>query len=178
MSTVAWAMVRHGQTEWNLQRRLQGSSDIPLNNRGREQAERAADHLSSGVWDVVVCSPLARARETAQIIASRLDLENVVEVPDLVERCYGAMEGRSVKYLDGEAKHALMQKGEAEQDVIERGISALVRLRTDYPQQRLVIVSHSSLLRLVMGELTGRAHTRITNGEVLILQQELVPAGR
>ena len=70
-----FAFIRHGQTDWNRDDRLQGSSDIPLNETGREQAHEAAGLLRDGGWEVIVSSPLMRARDTAQIIADDLNIE-------------------------------------------------------------------------------------------------------
>ncbi len=175
MSARSWAMVRHGQTEWNRQGLLQGASDIPLNDTGRAQARRAAAKLSiDGVWDVVVCSPLARARETAQIIAAQLGVDEVIEIADLVERDYGPVEGTSVQGLAEGAKRKLMNQGESEQAVIDRGVSVLARLGARYPGRRVVIVSHGSLIRLVRGALTCTNYPRIENGEIVVLEQRLV----
>ncbi|NLD95435.1 MAG: histidine phosphatase family protein, partial [Fibrobacter sp.] len=85
--------VRHGQTQWNLEGRLQGSSDIPLNQTGRAQAAAAVQVLGTGRWDAIVSSPLSRARETAQIIADGLGLELGPAYDLLVERDYGQGEG-------------------------------------------------------------------------------------
>ncbi len=70
------ALVRHGRTDWNRDDLLQGSSDIPLDDTGRAQAHEAARALAGlGRWNAVVCSPLSRARETAEIIAAELRIE-------------------------------------------------------------------------------------------------------
>ena len=92
------ALVRHGQTAWNFERRLQGTTDIPLNDTGREQAATVAPRLT-GTWDVVVSSPLGRARETAQIIADALGLELGGTYPDVVERHYGDAEGATAQMV-------------------------------------------------------------------------------
>ena len=89
-----FAFIRHGQTDWNRDDRLQGSSDIPLNDTGRAQALEAAALLRDGGWEVVVSSPLVRARETPQIIADDLGIELGPSYPELVERDYGALRGR------------------------------------------------------------------------------------
>lgn len=88
-------VLRHGQTDWNLQARLQGSTDIPLNDTGREQARKAADILAGEGLTKIVASPLSRALETARIVAERLGLEP--EIDDrLIERNFGRFEGMTI----------------------------------------------------------------------------------
>ena len=84
--------VRHGETAWNVEARLQGHTDIPLNDRGREQARRAARSLAEEAIDVVVSSDLSRARETAQAIAEAAGVPLLTE-PGLRERGFGRVEG-------------------------------------------------------------------------------------
>jgi broad specificity phosphatase PhoE len=87
-------LLRHGQTDWNIDLRLQGSSDIPLNETGIKQAQLAADYLLDSHWDLVLASPLSRAHDTAKIVASALGLEIVI-IPELIERSFGVAEGMS-----------------------------------------------------------------------------------
>src|SRR5579871_2334109 len=84
--------VRHGETAWNVEARLQGQLDIPLNDRGREQARRAALSLADERPDVVISSDLARAQATARAIAEHNGCPLVLE-PDLRERSFGRFEG-------------------------------------------------------------------------------------
>ena len=63
-------IVRHGETDWNAQGRLQGRTDIPLNENGKVQAMKCGEFLAQNNWDAVITSPLKRARETAEIIAN------------------------------------------------------------------------------------------------------------
>lgn len=95
MTTLA--LIRHGQTDWNLQGLLQGSSDTPLNATGRQQAHDAIPVLrEAGIpWTVVVSSPLARARVTAEIVAEGLGIPFAGAYDDLIERDYSVLEGRS-----------------------------------------------------------------------------------
>lgn len=86
-------IIRHGKTDWNAQKRLQGHTDIPLNAEGREMARAARSACASISFDVCFCSPLIRARETAEIL---LEGRNVPIVPDerLTEMDFGAYDGR------------------------------------------------------------------------------------
>lgn len=91
----AFYVLRHGQTDWNAQLRLQGSTDIPLNATGREQAARAADILAGQGITRIVSSPLSRALETAQIVGARLGLAVETDAR-LIERHFGLFEGMTI----------------------------------------------------------------------------------
>lgn len=165
-----WVLVRHGQTAWNLAQRIQGRSDVRLNATGRQQAERAGVELAKeGPWDLVVCSPLVRARQTAQIIADYLGIWQVLEVEELVERDYGKAEGSYFAELNDADKDLLFSHGESEDDVVVRAVTALRRLVEQNPDARVVIVAHGTLIRLVLGALAKNPHPRVENGEVLVL---------
>lgn len=88
-------VLRHGQTDWNLQARLQGSTDIPLNDTGRAQAQRAAQVLSGQGISRIVASPLSRARETADIVGQALGLAPILD-NRLIERNFGLFEGMTI----------------------------------------------------------------------------------
>lgn len=86
-----WIM-RHGTTDWNEQYRLQGRTDIPLNDDGRRMAETARAEALGIPFDVCYCSPLARARETAEIVLRGRDVP--IRTDDrLIEMCFGVCEG-------------------------------------------------------------------------------------
>ncbi len=88
-------VLRHGQTDWNVQARLQGSTDIPLNDTGRAQARLAAELLDGLGITRIVASPLSRALETAQIVGDRLGLEPSID-GRLIERNFGLFEGLTI----------------------------------------------------------------------------------
>ena len=88
-------VLRHGQTDWNLEMRLQGSTDIALNDTGREQARHAAGILVDHGITKIVVSPLSRAMETARIVGDRLGLEPVID-NRLIERNFGLFEGMTI----------------------------------------------------------------------------------
>ncbi|MBO5283733.1 MAG: histidine phosphatase family protein [Lachnospiraceae bacterium] len=85
-------LIRHGETEWNLQQRLQGSADIPLNENGVELARITAQGLKEVPFDLIYTSPLKRARQTAEILRGDRDIP-LIEEPRLKEICFGIYEG-------------------------------------------------------------------------------------
>lgn len=85
-------LVRHGQTDWNLEKRMQGREDVPLNATGRAQAEKLRDKIRGLEFDVVYASPLKRAAETAEIAVG--DRYEIIYDERLVERSFGEFEGK------------------------------------------------------------------------------------
>lgn len=92
---MSFYVLRHGQTDWNVQMRLQGSTDIPLNETGRVQAHVAAKILAGEGITKIIASPLSRALETAQIVGAASGLEPVVD-GRLIERNFGLFEGMTI----------------------------------------------------------------------------------
>ena len=177
MSETTLTLIRHGQTDWNLQRRLQGRSDIPLNDTGREQARAVGRELavSGGHWDVLVSSPLQRARETAQVIGREIGLELSRTYEDLVERAFGDVEGRDCTGMGDDERHAMMEKhGEATEDVVQRGLSVLRTILTDFPGKDVMVVAHGTLIRLTLDRVLGTELPSLDNGQVLTVTAEQV----
>ena len=85
-------LIRHGETDWNLQQLLQGSADIPLNQNGLELARVTAQGLKDVPFDLIYTSPLKRARQTAEILKGERDIP-LIEEPRLREICFGIYEG-------------------------------------------------------------------------------------
>jgi broad specificity phosphatase PhoE len=161
-------LVRHGETDWNAARRIQGRTDIPLNDVGREQAREAAELLARRRWDGVYTSPLGRAHETASIIAERLGLDGVTAVDALVERDYGEAEGMGFDEIEALYPEGVRAPGqETREQVAARVVPALLELAERHPGERLVIVSHGGAIRSVLQTAEPDArHPRITNASV------------
>lgn len=162
-------IVRHGETDWNLVQRIQGSTDIPLNDTGRAQAAAAAESLAGETWHAIVTSPLSRARETARIIARRLDLGEPQVDDRLVERAYGEAEGLDAAALADrfpgmEGVPGLERRG----DVTRRVLPALESIALENPGRRVLIVAHGGVIGSVVRWVTDKAlpagRTRIPNG--------------
>ena len=166
-------LVRHGQTDWNLARRIQGSTDIPLNETGRADAVRAAEKLALTTHHAVYTSPLLRARETAEIIADRLGLEVAGIVPDIREREFGDGEGMLVEeYIQAYGDwHAEVPGAESLREVGERSITALheiareARRRSTPRAESVIVVAHGGVIRAVIDHVSGGTLPR--EGEVL-----------
>ena len=87
-------VMRHGQTDWNVRQVYQGQTDIPLNETGLAQAQAAKEKVWPGMVDLILCSCLTRARQTAAAVNEILRVP-VIYRPDMIERAFGEWEGRS-----------------------------------------------------------------------------------
>lgn len=150
MTNTVLGLVRHGQTDWNAQLRLQGSSDIPLNEIGIAQAKSAAVKFNISDWDVIAASPLSRAKDTAQEIAEILGLR-VVIIPELIERSFGEAEGLShtewrTRFESKEPIPGL----ESMEELEARSNRLLEIIANEYDGLRVLGVSHGSLIRTLV----------------------------
>ncbi|MCJ1694437.1 histidine phosphatase family protein [Rathayibacter caricis] len=154
-------LVRHGQTDWNAARRIQGASDIPLNDTGRSQARAAARILGEREWDAVVASPLQRAYETGAVIARGLGLDEPLVVPGLAERAYGEAEG-----MTGDDLRALFPGGiegeripgcETRAEVVARATEALLEVAERFPDQRVIVATHGAVIGSLLRSLSEDA---------------------
>ncbi|HEU4463887.1 MAG TPA: histidine phosphatase family protein [Gemmatimonadota bacterium] len=163
-------LVRHGETEYNFEGRWQGSgSDVPLNATGRVQAGRVAEALAArfdAALETIYSSDLARAFETAEILAARLGIA-IVEVPALRELSHGAWEGRTQAEVEARwpAEYAAYLAnpfrigrggGESYADLERRVWPALERLAGVHRGQRIVAVSHGGPIRLALSRILDR----------------------
>ena len=146
-------LVRHGETDWNKEKRIQGgSSNTPLNARGREQAESLALRLGREKIQAIYSSPLQRSLDTAKTIARYHQLEVVIE-PSLREIEAGELEGVTLAKLGRRFSELLTQDagdgvsprapgGESLSEVQQRGRETVRRLTAEHPAGVLVLVSH------------------------------------
>jgi 2,3-bisphosphoglycerate-dependent phosphoglycerate mutase len=150
-------LVRHGESTWNQLGLIQGQNDVAqLTETGRDQARAVAETLKSRGFDRLVTSDLARARQTAEIIGSKLGL---APTPDslLRERCFGVLEGQPQEMLDSESSgivdgvfvdpDARPQRGESFRDVVTR-VGVFVEATRDFLRGgRLLVVTHGGTIR-------------------------------
>lgn len=169
---MTFAFIRHGQTDWNRDQRLQGSTDIPLNDTGREQAKQAAERLLGTHWHAVVSSPLSRARETAQIIADGLGIPLGPSYDELVERHYGDGEGATIETIAAHWPDHNYPGLESLDSVVARGTAALARISADYGDATVVIVCHGTIIRYTLGEFAGQKLEMISNGSMSTVERD------
>jgi probable phosphoglycerate mutase len=167
-------LVRHGETEWNLQRRIQGSTDIPLNDTGRDQARETGRLLARRSWDAIYASPLERAFETATIIAAEVGLPAPIAVPELVERNYGAVEGMTGDEIEASYPNNAEVPGREERDaVVSRVLPALLEIANRHSGQSVLVVGHGGVIRSILGAVDpDGTHGMISNGSVHSLKHE------
>ncbi|MFN8603613.1 MAG: histidine phosphatase family protein [Candidatus Binatia bacterium] len=153
-------LLRHGETDWNRERRIMGRRPVPLSERGRAQLLALAPHLVPLGVEKIFTSPLPRARSTAELIADRLGGVPVLDDEGLTEVHYGAWEGRTFRELVHEPEfHAYWKEpiatpapggGESLLDVQQRVFAAMARVVEAAAGRPAIVVSHGDPLRLVL----------------------------
>jgi broad specificity phosphatase PhoE len=151
-------LVRHGETDWNADGRLQGHTDRPLTDFGRRQARDLADALAGEKLQAIYSSDLTRARETAEIVAGRLGLPVVLD-RDLREKDWGNWEG-----LTAVERDRVEFVGESTEAHEERILHALRRISERHPDGSCVlVVTHGGSMRRVQTAALGMALPVIEN---------------
>jgi 2,3-bisphosphoglycerate-dependent phosphoglycerate mutase len=152
-------LLRHGQTAWNAEQRIQGQLDVPLNANGLWQAQRLADALHSESITAIYSSDLMRPRQTIAPLAQRLGLDVALDA-SLRERAFGSFEGRTYQEIDQRwPEHAVQWRGRdphyrpgGGEDLLtfnERCVSTVLRLAAAHAGQTITIVAHGGVLDCV-----------------------------
>lgn len=142
-------IVRHGQTDWNLKGRLQGQTDIPLNDTGRKQAGECREFLKDMDWDVVVTTSLMRAKETAEIINEALNLP-MIEMNDFKERYFGEGEGLTREVREKEYPGFVFPGMETKEELDERIEAGLKEISKQFPDKKVLMVSHGAVIHAII----------------------------
>jgi broad specificity phosphatase PhoE len=151
-------LVRHGETDWNADGRLQGHTDRPLSDFGRRQAQQLAAELEGEKLEAIYSSDLARARETAEIVGERLGLPVVLD-PELREKDWGNWEG-----LTAVERDRVEFAGESTEAHQERMLRALRRISERHPGEgRVLVVTHGGSMRRVQTVALGLALPVVEN---------------
>ncbi|WP_022871407.1 histidine phosphatase family protein [Yaniella halotolerans] len=164
---MKWAFVRHGRTEWNKKRLLQGRTDNPLSAEGYFESTKAAQTLQRmGHWHAIYSSPLMRSVQTAQRAAEILDIVRVHAVENLVERDFGPAEGVHLGDFDEETLTELMCAKESDEEVQQRALHAFRYIAERHRSHNVILVGHGALFRLGLSAALGYDHPPILNGDI------------
>lgn len=166
-------LVRHGQTEWNVEHKLQGHQDSPLTELGIKQAQWLGESIQNESIDIIYSSSSLRARKTAELIRDIREIE-IIESEDLREINLGIWEGKrqeEVKKLhpeqfqyfwtDPEKFH--VESSETFQDVLKRAINNLHQIISTYQGKSILIVTHTVVVKLLMAYFEDRILKDIWN---------------
>jgi probable phosphoglycerate mutase len=154
-------LARHGETDWNRELRIQGSSDIELNDLGRAQARGLAQELEHVDLDAVYASDLSRARATAEAVAASHGLDVRLD-SRLRERSFGSWEGltrEDVTALPEGSQH----DGESDDQVRERMLEAVQAIADAHPGEQVLVVSHGGALNTLWHHALGERVERWAN---------------
>src|SRR5690606_7459102 len=175
-STMRIGLIRHGETDWNAQGLLQGTTDIPLNARGRDQAEDAALLLREGGWQRIYSSPLQRARDTAAIISARTGIAAAGVLPGFIERSFGALEGEPYATPQGTRRPLDHPSVETIEHAQARALAALAAIEDAHPDDSTLIISHGSVIRLLLDRFLAFKAPSINNLALTVIERREAPS--
>lgn len=171
-------LIRHGLTDWNRLGKIQGQSDIPLNDEGRQQAELLGERLlrEEYTWDFLISSKLSRAEETGRIIASKLNIPMLEPDPRLNERSFGKVEGLTLAEREskwGRDWHLQELGQEKDPEIQARGLAFMEEMWNLYPDKNMLVISHGGFLAQLYRSLYKDRYTeRIGNLSLTILEKK------
>jgi uncharacterized phosphatase len=159
-------LIRHGETDWNAIGRIQGRTDVPLNSKGILQAEECGQFFKTSQWDVIITSPLKRAKLTAEIINRSLFVP-LVEMDELKEKCFGDAEGMTLQERRIAFPDNIYPNQEDESSLTIRVMSALDKIKQKYGDSRLLVVAHGAVINSILAHLSdgelGFGKTKLKN---------------
>lgn len=170
-------LIRHGLTDWNAVGKIQGQSDIPLNDEGRRQAEMLGDRLLQEPyrWDYCITSSLSRAAETGKIVAAKLGV-TLLEPDDRIrERAYGQVEGMTAEAREtkwGKDWKLLSLGQESDEALQVRGLAFLEDITARFPGKNVLVISHGGFLaQLYTALYKDKYSERLGNLSLTILEK-------
>lgn len=178
-------IVRHGQTDYNKTRKIQGRLDIPLNESGMEQAKNIASNLETANFDAIYYSPLTRAKQTADEIFKKHDNADFIEAPEIIERNFGDYEGQPSDVdppyyglWDCSLEPNSIKSGESMDDIRNRVFPFLDKLLVERKNQTICLVCHGGVGLIIREYFEGIPESKnlldfspIPNGEAIIFEK-------
>ena len=167
-------VIRHGQTDWNKEGRIQGQVNVPLNEEGIKQAKQAGQEIAGKKFDAVYCSPLLRTKQTCQYAYGS---EGVIYDDRLMERDFGSQEGIKRAEVDfvsfwTEGSEENSQCGETIGQMTERVVNFLDEITAKYKGKDVLLVTHGGVIMIMNAYFYGMPKDNnflnylVTNGAV------------
>lgn len=147
-------VIRHGKTDWNLESRMQGQTNTKLNELGIEQANRVRKIIEEKNIDLIISSPLDRAKQTAEIINKNMN-KPIEYNEKIMERNFGILEGKianEIKNLDDYFeyhKNEKIEKGEKIQDFVNRVFEGMKQIEENHQDKNVLVVTHGGVARAI-----------------------------
>lgn len=165
-SVTTFGFLRHGQTEWNTLKKIQGSGDSPLTKKGREETDQWVKTIQKYHWDRIIASDLGRVKETVAILNSRLQLPVSFD-QRLREQNWGDWEGLTIPYIKENYREDLARRvamgwnfsapgGETRNAVKDRVLAALYESAIKWPGQKILVICHQGVVKSVLYFITKR----------------------
>ncbi|WP_062107393.1 histidine phosphatase family protein [Bacillus niameyensis] len=171
MTTIC--IIRHGETDWNALGKVQGKTDIPLNATGLQQARECRDILQGSNWDLIITSPLKRAKRTAEVINEGLHLPLMV-MEDFIERSYGDAEGMTAEERNTAFPNKQIPNQEDRESLNQRVMAGLEKIHQQVPNGNVILVAHGAVINSILAILSekeiGSGKTRLINGGISTVQ--------
>lgn len=169
-------LVRHGETDWNKEKRIQGREDIPLNETGILQAKNCGKALEGAKFAAIISSPLDRARETAEIIKEAVAINELVIDEDLIERDFDRISGMTYKERREFDASGQIDNRESREAMLERMLRSILRHGKEFYDKDIIFVSHGAAIRSVIDEYTDGGLTKskriLSNTSISVLNYD------
>ncbi len=167
-NNTRFGLIRHAQTVWNREKRIQGHSDSPLTSDGKNQALLWGQVLKQFSWNRLLASDMVRASETAKIINRALNISLTTDVR-LREQNWGQWTGKTISQLQTDARQELHEQvgagwafrppgGEDRRSVLERSRQALLEAAEKWPGDTILVVTHEGVVKSLIYHLCGRKY--------------------
>jgi len=163
---IRLGLIRHARTPWNLEKKIQGSTDIPLSPVGKREAARWGALLASEPFDVILSSPLTRAKETSRLISDQMGIPLFFDT-DLREQDFGDWEGRritdirqkdpkAIEFQESRGWEFCPPGGESRTRVLERISKVFEKAAKTFENQYILVVTHQSIIKILIYDALKR----------------------
>lgn len=162
-------LIRHGETDWNVLGKLQGRTDTVLNDRGIMQAQQCTKHLKEMNWDVIITSPLLRAKQTAMILNEEIKVP-LLEMEAFMERSFGDVEGMTAQKRMSAFPDRIYPNQEDTHSLNHRVMNGIEEINQRYGQSKVILVAHGAVISTILANLSsgeiGSGKTNLINGSL------------